>query len=60
MRSVHNLKIEEIENYLNIIFNLREEIGQKDFKITMLEFELRMERQLLNSFKDNYFKLTVN
>ena len=60
MRSVHNLMLEEIDNYLNIIFNLRNQIHDQDFKIFMLEFELKLEKELLCQIKTNFFNLSVN
>lgn len=60
MRRAHDLILREIENYLNTIFELREEVATKDFKILMLEMELNMEKQLLASMKNNYFMLSVN
>ena len=54
MQYVDNVNINEVENYLNTIFDLQKKVVDKDFKITMLEFELALEKQLLNSFK-KYF-----
>lgn len=61
MRRTYDLKIEEVENYLNTIFELRGRIIDKDFKIAMLEFELALEKQLMTAFKKYYLpQLSVN
>lgn len=51
---MHNLKINEVENYLNRILDLKLELIDKDFRISMLEFELTLEKQLLESIKKIY------
>lgn len=45
MNLADNLRIEEVENYLNRIFDLQSKLIDKDFKIALLEFELKIERQ---------------
>jgi len=54
MKYSYNLSIEDIENYLNTIFDLQSKLMDKEFKISMLEFELQLERSLLTSMKRIY------
>lgn len=45
------LDVLEIDTYLKKIFDLENKILDKDHRIAMLEFELKMEKQLMNAFK---------
>lgn len=51
MRLHDNGMLRDLENYLNIIFDLQSKLMDKDFKIAMLRLELAMEKDLLESFK---------
>ncbi len=56
MLNAHNIKIDEVENYLNRIFSLECKVATKDLRITLLEFELALEKQLLDAFKKFYLQ----
>ena len=51
-----NRKLTHIENYLNNIAVLQEKLACKDIKITLLEFELALEKSLLSALKRHYGK----
>ena len=51
MNASYSLTIVEIENYLQRIFDLESKLLDKDFKIAMLEFELKLEKNLIQCFK---------
>lgn len=59
MQNIDKFNIIEVENYLNEIFNLQKKIVDKDFKITLLEFELALEKQLLQSFKNSASRFCI-
>lgn len=44
------LDVLEIDAYLKKIFDLENQILDKDHRIAMLQFELDMEKQLMNAF----------
>lgn len=62
MNASYGLKIEDMENYLNTIFDLQSKLMDKDFKIGMLQFELDMEKQMVAFIKRIYVpaQTTVN
>ena len=49
---LNNFNVEEFKNYINIIFKLQGESLDKDFRIAKLEFELAMERKMLEDLKN--------
>lgn len=52
----NNHKLTHIENYLNSIAILEEKLVCKDIKITLLEFQLAMEKSLLDAMKKHFLK----
>ena len=51
MNDSHTLSIAEVENYVNTIFELQDKIRHKDLKIVLLEFEVAIQKNLLEAFK---------
>jgi len=47
---MNNFNLTELNNYLNIIFDLQNKLLDKDFKIMNLEFELALKKQMLDAF----------
>ena len=58
MNASYSLTIVEIENYLQRIFDLESKLLDKDFKIAMLEFELKLEKNLIECFKKHLLQPT--
>lgn len=54
MSSSYNFTITEMEKYINNFFELSANLREKDAKISLLEFELAIEKQLLAAFKNHY------
>lgn len=59
MNPKDSLSICLLDDQINNIFDLQRQISDKDFKIQRLEFELKLEREFMQIFKDYYFKLTT-
>lgn len=51
---MNNLTIDQIKEYLNEIFDLQNKMIDKDMKIIKLEFELAMEKSLVETYKKHY------
>jgi hypothetical protein len=54
MSSSYSFRVDEVEKYLNKIFELSANLKEKDSKISLLEFELAIEKQLLAAFKKHH------
>jgi hypothetical protein len=49
--STNNFNITELQKYLNNIFEIESKMRVKDLRISLLEFEVALQKQLLASFK---------
>lgn len=56
MSSLYNFKLDELEKYLNKIFELQANLKARDSKIALLEFELAIEKLLLEELKSARFQ----
>ena len=48
----HAITLPDLENYLNKIFLLESELKDKSIEIAVLEFELDLERKLLQQYRE--------
>lgn len=55
---MNNLNIDHMSEYLNEIFDLQNQMVDKDVKIIALQFELLMEKSLLETFKKHYLLIS--
>jgi hypothetical protein len=49
--NMNNPSVSKSHDYLNIIFDLRSQLIDKEFKITMLELELNVAKELQSILK---------
>lgn len=56
MKSALSLNVDEVQNYLNTIFDLQSQVLHKDLKIALLEFEVALEKSLLGAFRKHYLQ----
>ena len=46
MNCTYNLNIAELENYLNTIFDIQSKVRDKEKKLALIEFELKLIEQM--------------
>ncbi len=51
-----NLTINDLNKYISSIFELENKLINRDIQITLLKFEVEINKQLLESFKRYYVK----
>lgn len=56
MSGLYSFKLDELEKYLNKIFELQANLKARDSKIALLEFELAIEKLLLEELKSARFQ----
>ena len=54
MNHTHNITIKEIEDYLNKIFDIQSQKEENEQKVSMLDYEVELEGQLLYISKLNF------